>query len=241
MTWSTHVIGGLQAGIIASCVIDASPENSAVIIGASVLGSILPDIDHPDSKITRSDSLLSLVSHGVSRFTKHRGFTHTIIGALVFALLFYGLAIFRTGAEGVLSFFVAIILFSFLHLAGGDLAYIAGWLAAAAYIFGPQIIRFLTNSNINLSFNRYSALLYAVGIFIGCLAHMFYDTFNKGGIMWFWPFTSKKYRFMTIKTNTRGEVGFGLIQFFLLFFMMMTFVSKSGIFDMANSAVHTVF
>jgi len=48
-------------------------------------GSILPDIDHPQSFVNRN--YLFGIGKSVSLFSTHRGFFHSIFGALVFFLI----------------------------------------------------------------------------------------------------------------------------------------------------------
>ena len=67
MLWKTHIWGGIQAGIILAAVTNAEPKTALVEIGAATIGSILPDIDQQNSKISRSDIALSLTSKGLSK------------------------------------------------------------------------------------------------------------------------------------------------------------------------------
>lgn len=47
-----------------------------IILGCVMLGSLLPDIDHPSSKLGR-------YAYPISAVVKHRGFTHSFIGAFI--------------------------------------------------------------------------------------------------------------------------------------------------------------
>lgn len=67
-----------------------------LVSGAVVVGSLLPDIDHPGSKLGRR---VPIISHIMYLFG-HRGITHSLLFVLILALLgefvspvFYGLAI----------------------------------------------------------------------------------------------------------------------------------------------------
>lgn len=51
--------------------------------------------------------------------------------------------------------------------------------------------------------------------FIGIWTHLFLDSFNKSGIMFFWPLNKKRYGLADIKYGSRGEV----VIIFLLFFI----------------------
>lgn len=50
-----------------------------IILTCIVLGSLLPDIDHPGSKLGR-------YAYPVSSVVQHRGFTHSLIAALILPL-----------------------------------------------------------------------------------------------------------------------------------------------------------
>lgn len=65
------------------------PKLPAVEIGgwvAVLIGSLLPDLDHPKSFLGRR---LPFVSIPLSRWLGHRGFTHSLLAALFFIILSY--------------------------------------------------------------------------------------------------------------------------------------------------------
>lgn len=51
MTGKTHMAIGIVAGLTASA--DQPLENQLVLVMASVLGSLLPDLDHPKAKLNQ--------------------------------------------------------------------------------------------------------------------------------------------------------------------------------------------
>lgn len=51
---------------------------------------------------------------------------------------------------------------------------------------------------------------FAAGLIPGMLSHIILDTFNKGGISWLWPITKKRYRLLSIKTDSITESAFTL-------------------------------
>ena len=79
MMGNTHMTGGAVAALSVISVIGIT---SPVVIGlgmaCAVSGSLFPDIDHPNSKLSRRNQLCSVVSNLVCSLTKHRGFCHTI-------------------------------------------------------------------------------------------------------------------------------------------------------------------
>ena len=102
MTWKTHIIGGVQSGVILAGAYGGKPAESSLLIGAAVLGSLLPDIDHEKGKLAQSDAIAGLAAKTVCRFTKHRGFTHTVPGAALFAAATYGLMMFNSVQQALM-------------------------------------------------------------------------------------------------------------------------------------------
>lgn len=87
MTYGTHMLGGALGGIIMLNMSSPDPDAVFVILGGSVIGALLPDLDHTQSKISRSNVGTSIVAELVSLLTKHRGILHTPIFLAVLAIL----------------------------------------------------------------------------------------------------------------------------------------------------------
>ena len=223
MTWKTHLIGGAQAGILVCAVSGASQGDSVAIISAAMLGSVLPDLDQPKSKLSQSDILVHVISSAISRSTKHRGVTHTFFGAALFGALFYALAMIQGGTEeSLISFFAAFLTFVLLHGTGSPLKPLAGLFAIAVYmLFGPTIADMIYKNQLPLVINDiFVPVLCALGVFAGAASHIAYDAFNKGGVPILFPFSTKNYRLMDIRTNTAGEFWFIAVQIVILGLML---------------------
>jgi len=79
MMWKTHLAFG---GLIGLLLIPILKPSQPIIFFAIVLfASLLPDIDHPDSKLGRKVKI-------ISKLFKHRGFFHSIFGVALFTLPF---------------------------------------------------------------------------------------------------------------------------------------------------------
>ena len=221
MTWKAHILGGAQAGLITIAVTGSDYKESAVIMSAAVLGSVLPDIDSK-SKLGRSDALVEILSYITSRFTSHRGITHTVLGAAMLAAVFYGLAMLPRGGaeEGLIAFFSAYAVFIVLHATSSPLKPLAGFLAVAVYALGPTLAAIIADNNIPVYVCSRTAMLCSAGIFAGCLSHMVYDSCTKGGVKWLWPVSRKDFKIMEIKTNTVGEFWFMVVQILILGLML---------------------
>ncbi|MBD3313293.1 hypothetical protein GF345_02525 [Candidatus Woesearchaeota archaeon] len=81
MMFRTHIAIGFLAGLL---LIQAwNPQNQILFMFLILLGSALPDIDHPDSKIGSKVKAVSFLF-------EHRGFFHSLFAALmIFLLLAY--------------------------------------------------------------------------------------------------------------------------------------------------------
>ena len=89
MTGKTHMVGGLMAGLTWCAVSPPKdiPEASIMLFG-SIAGSLLPDIDHPQSKIAKSNILVGTLSRIVSapEWGHHRRFWHSIWAFIIFGI-----------------------------------------------------------------------------------------------------------------------------------------------------------
>ena len=54
MTGKTHMMVGTAVGIGVATYFNFPPESSLVLVGCSIFGSLLPDIDHPHGKLNQS-------------------------------------------------------------------------------------------------------------------------------------------------------------------------------------------
>lgn len=80
----THIAAGAAAAIGVSTWLGASIEQSVLVIGGGVLGSMLPDIDHPQSAFGRRAQPVSTL---ISAIFGHRGITHSLGAVLIVSLL----------------------------------------------------------------------------------------------------------------------------------------------------------
>lgn len=76
MKGSTHMLAGISSALVYSHLM---AEPSWQIILGGILGSLLPDIDHPKSTVALKLKLYL--------FIRHRGFTHSLTALLLFILI----------------------------------------------------------------------------------------------------------------------------------------------------------
>ena len=94
MTGKTHMAGGALFGLMWIGVMHPdSYVKMGVMLGATTIGSLLPDIDHPRSRLSNTNLIFKAVSGVVSSFTKHRNEIHTVFACILFGILGYVLSI----------------------------------------------------------------------------------------------------------------------------------------------------
>ncbi|AQU80466.1 hypothetical protein AJGP001_14770 [Planococcus faecalis] len=81
MTGKTHIIGGIAASLAFAQITNYEP---VLLVGAGVLGAVIPDICHGGSKIGRSLPVLSKIINGLFG---HRTFTHSLLFLALIAWL----------------------------------------------------------------------------------------------------------------------------------------------------------
>lgn len=87
MLGKTHAVAGICAGVGLTTAVAASPLAGAVIVGESWLGSLFPDIDHKNSKISKKMKLTGFIAR---LFAGHRTLFHNpLTYAAVYAILRY--------------------------------------------------------------------------------------------------------------------------------------------------------
>ncbi len=84
---STHAM----AGFVVWFSIERAHLSPPLGIVACVIGSLLPDIDHPNGTIRQMMELPKFLKQPVSEIIPHRGPTHTIWAGILFSLLTVGL------------------------------------------------------------------------------------------------------------------------------------------------------
>lgn len=89
MTYRTHIVGGVLAALIATeglgGIVMVGVVDTAIMVGVSAFASLVPDLDHEESKLGRR---VPKVSKFLSRVFGHRGMTHApIVYGLIYKLM----------------------------------------------------------------------------------------------------------------------------------------------------------
>ena len=214
MIWKTHIFGGIQAGIILAAITNPEPKIALMEIGAATLGSILPDIDQQNSKISRSDIALKFVSSKLSKVTKHRREVHTVWASFLFGLLaaLFMFIASSASASGV-SFLIGLMVAIAIDLYGMKIGIPMGIIIC---LILPQFIK--TPSSM---FDTSLIMPIAIAVFLGCISHLVYDSANVQGIMWLHPFKKKRFRYLKIKTDSQDEAFFRVLMIVLTLLLLV--------------------
>ena len=84
MRAGTHIVAGVAVGYIVGVAAAWTPLSIAALGALSGLAAMAPDIDHPQSAIRRKTGILGTAA---AFWMTHRGITHTLVAAAVFALV----------------------------------------------------------------------------------------------------------------------------------------------------------
>lgn len=96
MTGKTHIIGGLAASLAFAQVTSYDP---VLLVGAGVIGAILPDICHGGSKVGRAFPIVSKV---INVLFGHRSFTHSLLFLVIMAFLMNSFVTNESVTAGIL-------------------------------------------------------------------------------------------------------------------------------------------
>lgn len=215
MTWKTHILGGMQAGMLLVAVTNAEPKVALMEVGIATLGSVLPDIDQSNSKISRSDLVLNFISKQLSKVTKHRREVHTVWASFLFALLCSLFLLGATSASATgFSFLAGIIIAIIIDLLGFKIGIPMGILA---FFMLPQFIKISV-----ITLDTKLILPLCIALFLGCLSHLVYDTFNLQGIMWLHPFKKKRYKLAKIQTTSQEELFFRIVMILITIILFLS-------------------
>ncbi|MCR2043174.1 metal-dependent hydrolase [Anaerosalibacter massiliensis] len=174
MTGKTHMAVGIATGLALST---GKPlREQLILLTASAIGSLVPDLDHPKSKLNqrilvfknRIFKVLSYLIIGVGLIYLGSALEDIVFKILGIALMLTGISSHRGFTHSLLGFF----LFS-----------------SIVQIYS---IRFHLNE-IYIGFN------------IGYILHLVMDFFTPQGIQLFFPLTESISSPITIKTNGEGE------------------------------------
>lgn len=174
MTGKTHVAIGVAAALTLS--LDYPPENLIILVLASSLGSLVPDLDHPKGKLNQK------LLRKTNKLYKTLFFI--ILGSIFMYLYFL---------KDIKPLLIISVIFFLLGISGhrGFTHSIIGFLGSI-YIVRIGALKY------NLPFIYY-------GFLLGYMLHLIADFFTPMGIKLFYPLNVNISAPITIKTNSSIE------------------------------------
>ncbi|KGG81317.1 metal-dependent hydrolase [Caloranaerobacter azorensis] len=193
MKGKTHVMLGVAAGITA--ISDYSLEKGIIFISSTVLGSLMPDIDHPKSKLNQK--LL---------FKKNRIFKFVFYIILSLGCIYFGISL-NNKLLKILS----------ITLAFTGLSHHRGFThSLLGLLLFSMVVKILAI--------RYNLIGAYKGFVIGYISHLIADSFTKGGIELFYPCSIKIMFPFTIKSGGNEEELILKGLYFYLIYVLLKFI-----------------
>lgn len=206
MQAKTHEITGISMAVAATALI-CEPElsmvtyGSAMVAGAAV-GSLLPDIDHGGSKISREHKIISKIA---SNKLKHRGITHSLLANALVAFVCFAVSylignLYDGGFIGrlVVSSIMTLIVFTlYNHLD------IVRKTVNDLIPYGKYVVGLLTFGVVYFSSAMFIDCVdyLALGLTIGYFSHLVADACTVSGVAFLQPFSSKTFHFAKFHTG----------------------------------------
>lgn len=194
MTGKTHMAIGVAAGLTVS--IQQPLQNQIIIVLASVLGSLIPDLDHPKSKLNQK---LLFFKNKFYRVL----FYLALAGGFIYLYFLTKYNVF--GLLGITSFLIGI---------------------SSHRSFTHSIIGFLVISYIiKLITTKYNLPYAYLGFIIGYVLHLAADFFTIKGIQLFYPLKLNVASPIIINTKSRFEdVIFTLLSVYIMFLIFNEYI-----------------
>ena len=85
MTYKTHIAGAIALTLLVDTQLTLTPKQELLLYSSCVLGALIPDIDHPTSKINKCNPFTGIIGDLIG----HRTLTHSLLGLLIFNLILY--------------------------------------------------------------------------------------------------------------------------------------------------------
>lgn len=174
MTGKTHMAIGIAAALTIS--FNQSVESQLILVISSAIGSLIPDLDHPKSKLNQK---LLFINNNLYR------------------------ALFYLSISGVFMYLYFSIENKFFMLLG-LVSCLVG--VSSHRSFTHSIIGFLLASSIiGMSTFKFNLPSIYTGFVVGYALHLIADSFTPRGIRLFYPIKANISFPITIKTNSKAE------------------------------------
>lgn len=107
MNYKTHLNGGILAGLYTTARVTATPSlTTAIFLGGTLIGSIIPDIDHKNSYIGRKTKG---ISKAINKLAGHRKLFHSPLFYLLLYLIRMESPLSDFQKIGINGFFIGVL------------------------------------------------------------------------------------------------------------------------------------
>lgn len=201
MTGAQHKVVGTGAGIAAALILVVAKEEpvGALVVGTSIVGSMLPDIDHDKTKIGRKRKLFTDVSGKLINTLIYGGI---ILGALLVLLLTYGFVNFGISPMHMMIGVVGLLIIAVAKkviMNSNTVQWAAKHRGLMHTLVVPVLLYVLMGMS-DFSVWHYSLL----GLVIGYCSHLFADCQTVEGCPLLFPLTKNNIRIMRLRTKEKS-------------------------------------
>ncbi len=113
MTGRTHLATGIAGGLALAYLAGGMPHQQLLIVAMTMVGSLLPDVDHPQSILSGYIPGSGIILNGIMGI-RHRGFTHSLLFVGLFVTIPHIMANFAPIPDQL----IAICAGMLIHFAG---------------------------------------------------------------------------------------------------------------------------
>lgn len=201
MTGAQHKIVGTGAGIAAAYVLVAGMNEpvGALVVGTSIVGCMLPDIDHDKTKIGRKRKFVTELSGKVLNTLIYGGI---FLGACLVLALTYGLVNFGIDPSKLIIGIIGLALVAIIKKLIVQNSLVQ-WAAKHRGLMHTLVVPVLLY--ILMGVSPFSVWHYGImGLLIGYCSHLFSDMQTVEGCPILFPLTKNNVRIMRLRTKDKA-------------------------------------
>ncbi len=201
-----HALSGAVAFAALAPTLHVRPAYLAAGVVLSAGAGVLPDIDHPDSTISRSFGFLTeWFAWLVDRVSGgHRHGTHSLVGIAFFTAASYGAGLFQLSEPGSVTRHLipswhiapAALILTLLYSAALRALKIGGHFSDLIGIAAALVTCFTGADLTQLTAGSWHVPLLAAVTAIGCAAHIAGDELTHGGCPLLWPVAKHEFHLL---------------------------------------------
>lgn len=202
MNGAQHKVVGIGWGIAGACILASTADApyAIVVAATSVVGSMLPDIDHDKTKIGRKRKFLTNLTTTVANIVVFGGI---VAGLIAFALMLKGFIDFGVSSWKILVFVAGLILVAIVKKVIGG-SKIFKWATKHRGLMHTLVVPALLF--IGMKASSFPLYHYGImGILIGYMSHLFADMLTVEGCPVLFPLTRNNVAFPT-RYKTKDKV-----------------------------------